>query len=215
MAEATRHETERLAGTGTSPRPYELVALAASAGGIAALGEILGALPTTFDIPIVIIQHRSVSSPGLFPRVLGRMAPGLNIKQAEPGERLSAGIVYVAPADFHLVVAPDRTLQFMDGRRIKFLRSSANPLFESAAQVLGGRVIAVVLTGGGSDATDGVQAVKSMGGIVIAQDPEHAQHPSMPLSAIRTGAVDHVLPLHAIAPMLVQLTTANQVLPTG
>jgi two-component system chemotaxis response regulator CheB len=97
----------------------------------------------------------------------------------------------------------------MDGQRIKFLRSSANPLFESAAQVLGDRVIAVVLTGGGSDGTDGVQAVKSMGGIIIAQDPEQAQHPDMPLSAIRTGVVDYVLSVHDIAPTLVRLASGN------
>ena len=188
--------------------------LAASAGGITALGEILSALPATFDIPIVVIQHRSTTSPEIFPRILSRMAPGLRIKQADAGERLTGGIVYVAPPDFHLVIVPDRTLAFVDGRRIKFLRSSANPLLESAAQVLGGRVIAVVLTGGGTDATDGVQAVKRMGGIVIAQDPEQAQHPGMPRSAINTGAVDYILPLGAIAPLLVRLATTNPAIPT-
>jgi two-component system chemotaxis response regulator CheB len=142
------------------------------------------------------------------------MAPGLNIKSAERGERLAAGKVYIAPPDFHLVIAPDHTLEFVDGRRIKFLRSSANPLLESAAQVLGNRVIAVVLTGGGSDATDGVQAVKSMGGVVIAQDPVQAQHPGMPLSAIQTGAVDYILPLDAIAPLLVRLASANVASPS-
>ena len=142
------------------------------------------------------------------------MARGLRIKQAEPGEHLNPGNVYVAPADFHLVVAPNRTLQFVDGRRIELLRSSANPLVESAARVLEGHVIAVVLTGSGTDATDGVQEVKNMGGIVIVQDPQQAQHPSMPLSAIRTGAVDYVLPLDAIAPLLVRLATANDSFPT-
>lgn len=209
---ALHHDTP--ATTVALPRRYELVALASSAGGISALGEILGALPPTFVIPIVVIQHRSVGNPLIFPRILSRMARGRSVKLAEAGEQLVPGTVYVAPADFHLVVAADRTLQLVDGRRIKFLRSSANPLFESAAQVLGPRVIAVVLTGGGSDATDGVQAVKSMGGVVIAQDPEQAEHPSMPLSAIRTGAVDYVLPLPAIAPMLVSLVSANPVIPT-
>jgi two-component system chemotaxis response regulator CheB len=187
-----------------------LVALAASAGGIPALGEILAALPADFDIPIVVIQHRAATRISILPVILSRAAPGRLIKSAEPGEPLTAGCVYVAPADFHLVVAPDRTLHFLDGRRIKFVRSSANPLFESAARALQGRVIAVVLTGGGSDATDGVQAVKSMGGIVIAQDPLQAEHPGMPLSAIRTGAVDYVLPLREIAPMLVHLASANR-----
>lgn len=206
------------AAAGTVPatlaRRYDLVVIAASAGGITAVSEILRALPPDFDIPIAIVQHRGVSGPTLLPRVLGRHAPGRRIKSAEPGEKLADGIVYVAPADLHLVVAPDRTLRFMDGHRIKFVLSSANPLFESAASVLGGRVIAVVLTGSGTDGTDGVQAVKNVGGIVIAQDPEQAQYGSMPLSAIRTGSVDYVLPLDAIAPMLVSLSNANDVTPT-
>lgn len=215
MTNASSTDVRHTDLTTTPNRRYELVALAASAGGIPALGEILSALPSSFDVPIVIIQHRSVARPEIFPRILSRMAPGLRIKSAEPGERLTSGIVYVAPPDFHLVVAPGRTLEFVDGRRIKFLRSSANPLLESAAHVLDGRVIAVVLTGGGSDATDGVQTVKTMSGIVIAQDPQQAQHPSMPLSAIHSGAVDYVLPLSAIAPMLVSLTGATHSLPTG
>ena len=203
----------------TSPLPaagrkrYELVALAASAGGIAALGEILHALPADFEIPLVVILHRGVTNPSVLPRVLTRFAPERRIKAAEPGEPINPGMVYVAPPDLHLIVAPDRTLRFVDGRRIKFVLSSANPLFESAARVLEGHVIAVVLTGGGSDATDGVQAVKNMGGIVIAQDPEQAQHASMPRSAISSGAVDYVLPLDAIAPMLVSLTSANGLMP--
>lgn len=195
---------------GTVPtRRYDLIVLAASAGGIAAVSEILQALPREFDVPIAVVQHRGSDRPSLLPQVLGRNAPGRRIKSAEPGEPIESGNVYVAPADLHLVVAPDHTLRFMDGHRIKFVLSSANPLFESAAQVLGSRVIAVVLTGGGSDATDGVQAVKNVGGIVIAQDPEQAQHASMPLSAIRTGAVDYVLPLASIAPMLVSLVGAT------
>jgi two-component system, chemotaxis family, protein-glutamate methylesterase/glutaminase len=211
---AAPHDVNAARSTNQGARRYELVAIAASAGGFTALGEILAALPPYFDVPVVVIQHRSAKSPGLFPIILSRMAPRLHIKQAEPGEHLADGIVYVAPPDFHLVLAPDRTLQFMDGRRIKFVRSSANPLFESAAQVLSGRVIAVVLTGGGSDATDGVQAVKSMGGVVIVQDPQQAQHPSMPLSAIQTGAVDYILPVRDIGPTLVRLATANHASPS-
>jgi two-component system chemotaxis response regulator CheB len=183
---------------------YELVVLAASAGGIEALGRLLGALPPTFPVPIALVQHRSPHSPNLLDKVLQRRTP-LRVKPVEPGEALRAGTVYVAPADHHLVLRADRRLGLTDGRKIRFLRSSANPLFESAADVLGSRVVAVVLTGGGSDATDGVQAVKSRGGIVIAQDRATSLTFGMPGAAIATGAVDYVLPLDHIAPFLCRL----------
>ena len=187
---------------------YDLVAVAASAGGLPALMQILRALPPDFSTPIVIVQHRSALHQHALPAILKRISP-LYVKAAESGERLAPGTVYVAPADYHLVLRPDRTLCFMDGIRIKFLLASANPLLESAAEVLKDRVIAVVLTGGGSDATDGVQAVKKMGGIVIAQNPDEAEHPSMPTAAIRSGAVDYVLSLDDIGPALVRLARAN------
>jgi len=186
------------------PSHYDLVAVAASAGGLPALMQILRALPPDFTTPIVIVQHRSARHQQMLPAILKRVSP-LRVKSAESGERLSPGTVYIAPADYHLVLQPNHTLYFMDGMRIKFLLASANPLLESAAEVLKERVIAVVLTGGGSDATDGVQAVKKMGGIVIAQNPEEAEHPSMPTSAIQTGAVDYVLSVDEIGPALVRL----------
>lgn len=183
----------------------DLVALAASAGGIQAISRILSALPATFPAAIAVVLHRSPGSPEVLPRILGRET-ALRVKLAEEGESLCAGTVYVAPSDRHLTVDRDRVLHLGDGRRIKFLRSSANPLLDSAAASLGGRLIAVVLTGSGSNGTDGVQAVKATGGIVIAQDPATATQGGMPRAAIETGAVDYVLPLADIAPALVQLT---------
>jgi len=94
--------------------------------------------------------------------------------------------------------------------KIRHVLSSANPLFTSAAGVYGDGVIAVVLTGGDSDATDGVQSVSEAGGIVIAQDEATPQNFSMPRSAIKTGSVDYVLPLDEIAPKLLDLLSARR-----
>jgi two-component system chemotaxis response regulator CheB len=121
---------------------------------------------------------------------------------AAEGETIHPGTVYVARSDSHLTVAADRRFRYRDGTRISFVRSSANPLFESAARVFDGHVIAVVLSGAGHDATDGVQGVKAHGGLVIAQDEATSAHWSMPESAIRSGAVDYVLPLGEIASAL-------------
>jgi two-component system chemotaxis response regulator CheB len=127
------------------------------------------------------------------------------VRDARHGDRLRPGTVYLASPDRHLVVNPDLTLGMEDGRRIRGTLSSAKPLFESASNVCGPGVVAVVLSGSGFDATDGVQSVKAEGGVVIAQHPESAQFPSMPLSAIKTGEVDLILPLEQIAPTLLRL----------
>ena len=181
-------------------RPW-LITIAASAGGIQAVGAILRSLPKDLPAAIVVVQHRAPERDRILHRILGR-ASRLPVLDAAEGNEIQPGAVYVARADSHLTVAANRTFQYQDGRKIRFVHSSANPLFESAARVFDGHVIAVVLTGGGHDATDGVQGVKAHGGLVIAQNQATSEHWSMPRSAIRSGAVDYVLPLEAIGPAL-------------
>jgi two-component system chemotaxis response regulator CheB len=200
---AARRREARL-GREDAERPYEIVVLVASAGGIAAIGQVLRALPHDFPLPVVVVQHRSPLVRSTLDTTLARHTP-LKVKFAEPGEEPRPGIVYIAPADHHLVIAGDRTLRFTDGTRVRHVLSSANPLFASAARVFGPGVIAVVLTGYDSDGTDGVQAVKRYGGTVIAQDRATSEAFEMPHAAIGTGDVDLVLPLHDIAPALVRL----------
>jgi two-component system chemotaxis response regulator CheB len=106
-------------------------------------------------------------------------------------------------------IKPDRTISLVDGKRIRQVRSSANPLFETASRVFGPHVIAVVLSGFDSDGTDGVQAVRKRGGTVIAQDRATSPHFDMPRSAIATGAVNLVLPADRIGPALVSLATTG------
>jgi two-component system chemotaxis response regulator CheB len=178
--------------------------MAASAGGVAAFESVLSTLPADFPLPIAIVQHRSTKDPNLMARVFGRHTP-LVVKTAAQAEHLEPGTVYLAPPDAHLTVDQDLCVFLKDGAKIRHVRSSANPLFESAARALPGRVIAVVLTGYDRDATDGVQAVRLSGGTVIAQDEATSKSFGMPRSAIETGCVDRVLPLPEIGPALVAL----------
>lgn len=194
--------------TERSGRACRLVVVVGSAGGIEALLAVLGALPANFPAPIVVVQHRTAVAQGVLPRILARRS-ALRVTLAADGATLVPGTVYVAPADHHVLVGPGGTLQLVDGRRIKHVLSSANPLFESAARVVGPRVIAVVLSGSGSDGTDGVQAVKASGGIVVAQDQATSGHFSMPRAAIQSGSVDYVLPIEAIGPALVSLAVGD------
>lgn len=207
--------TERLTETAVAPGRlaarrrsasgrYELVLLAASAGGVPALRDFIAKLPRDFPIPLAVVLHRTQAQPVRLAQILGR-GSALRVKTAEEGDKLRRGIIYLAPPRQHLVVRPDRSFHLMDGHKIKYVHSSANPLFESAAYSLDGRVIAVVLTGSGTDGTNGVQTVKGMGGLVLVQDPATTAYATMPLSAIGTGAVDRVLPLEEIPGELVNL----------
>lgn len=187
-----------------------LVVMAASAGGVQALRTILSALPSDLPAAVVILQHRPADQPSYLIDVLGAVSR-LPVGEAVQGQRVEAGRVYVAAADSHLTVTPDHAFIYRDGSRIRFLRASANPLLESAAPVYDGHVVAVVLTGGGSDASDGVQAVKAHGGVVIAQDQASSEIWSMPSAAIRTGVVDYVLPVEAIGPAITDIVHARPV----
>jgi len=187
---------------------YKLIVLAASAGGVQALGKILSTLPADFPVPLAVVQHRSAKPPHLLSRVLGRKT-ALTVKNAESGEPMRAGTVYLAPPDQHLVVKTDHQLGLTDGRKIRHLRSSANPLFSSAAEAFKDQVIAVVLTGGDADATDGIQDVKAAGGTVIAQDETTSEQFAMPRSAIATGCVAYVLPVDEIGPAILRLVSTD------
>ena len=189
-----------------TPR-FDLIVLAASADGLAALGRILSDLPPDWRVPLAVVQHRSPKSN--LQGILARRTK-LPVKVAGDGELLAPGNVYLAHPEWHLGLNPDRTFAWQDGTKIRSLRSSAIPLLSSAAKVLGKRLIAVVLTGAGTDATDGVQSVRERGGVVIAQDPRTSRHAGMPRSAIATGAVHHVLPLEEIGPALRKLVATGK-----
>lgn len=141
--------------------------------------------------------------------MLGRQS-ALRVKVAQEGEVPRPGTIYIAPPAEHLVLRRDHSFHLMDGSPIQFTRSSANPLFQSAAYSLDGRVIAVVLTGRGPNGVQGVQTIRGMGGTVIAQDPRTAEAPNMPSAAIAAGAVHFVLPLAEIPEALIRLAAQGR-----
>lgn len=184
--------------------PFEVVALAASAGGIRALGDVLAGLPADFSAAVVMVQHLDRHHPSLLVQILRRRTP-LAVKEAGEGDRLLPRTVYVAPPNKHLLVNPDGTLSLSSAELVHFVRPSADLLFESVAASYRERAIAVVLTGSGSDGAMGVRAIKKMGGTVLVQDEATAEFSGMPRAAIETGVVDRALPLHEISNALVAL----------
>ena len=183
------------------PPGFEIVALAASAGGLRALTEVLGALPGDFPVPLVVVQHLDPRHRSLMAEILGKRI-ALPIKEADEGDKLEPGHAYIAPPNRHLLINPDRTLTLTQTQLVHFVRPSADLLFESTAASYRDRAIAVVLSGSGHDGAMGVKAIKKMGGTVIVQDEKTSEFFGMPDAAQQTGMVDFVLPLHEIAPAL-------------
>ena len=184
-----------------SGEPYGIVAIAASAGGITALGHVLGGLPPGFPVPVVVVQHLDPRHKTIIAEVLGRRAK-LPVVLATDGERAQPGTIYVAPPNHHLLVEAEGVLVLSSSELVHFLRPSADLLFESVAGAYGPQAIACVLTGTGSDGAMGASAVKSRGGTLIAEDPELAEFKGMPQAVIAAAAVDFILPLDEIAPVI-------------
>jgi two-component system chemotaxis response regulator CheB len=172
------------------------------------LSQVLSVLPITFPAAVAVVQHLSPSFPSYLVDILQRRVT-LPIKQAVQGEQLKPGIIYVAPPDNHLIVNSDGTLSLTQTPLVHYVRPSADVLFQSAAGSIGARLIAVILTGTGSDGAKGVQAVKAAGGRVIVQDKATSAFYGMPEAAILTGSVDWILPLDAIPQALERLATTG------
>ncbi|MBE9189899.1 chemotaxis protein CheB [Gloeocapsopsis crepidinum LEGE 06123] len=185
---------------------FPIIAIGASAGGIKALSEVLSPLGADFPAAVTVVQH-------LYPHYRSHLAHilsqriALPVKEAEQGDQLLPGKVYIAPPNKHLLVTANNTLCLSDAQLVHFVRPSADLLFESVAASFQQQAIAVILTGTGSDGAMGIRAIKHMGGKAIAQDRASSEFFGMPGAAIDTGSVDWVVPLQEIASVLTRLVT--------
>lgn len=180
---------------GQTPR---LIALGASAGGLKALTALLGSLPGDFPLPLVLVQHLHPEDDGRLAAHLDTLTP-LRVVTPCDKEPLLPGHVYVAPANYHMLVERHGGIALTVDEKICHSRPSIDVLFDSAAHAFGPGLIAVLLTGANSDGAQGMRAVRELGGWGIAQDPEEAEYPIMPQAAIRAAGLQTVLPLQAIA----------------
>ena len=196
-------------------KPFELVAIGCSLGGMHALQEILPAFPEDFPVPIAIVQHRHKRSNEALPAVL-RKSTKLCVVDVEDKLYIKPGCVYLAPADYHLLIEKGEFSLSVDAA-VAYSRPSIDVMFESAADAYRDRCVGVLLTGSNADGAKGVELIKKRGGFVVAQDPATAEAKEMPQAAIDTGRVDRILPLDRIGPFLVELcqTARQQLQPTG
>jgi len=186
---------------------FEAIAIGASAGGLAALQVVIGALPAAFPAATFVVQHLDPRHKSLLAHLLGRHAR-VAVEEATDHARVRAGVVYVAPPDRHLLVSAG-CVSLVSSELVHFSRPSVDLLFESVAAAYRERAIGIVLTGSGLDGATGIRAIKEQGGTTIAQDPRNAEHPSMPAHACATGCIDFKLGLDDIGPAVARLVCVD------
>ncbi|HST87377.1 MAG TPA: chemotaxis protein CheB [Ktedonobacterales bacterium] len=188
-------------------RLYSLVVVGASAGGIEALSKLLGTLGADFPVPIVVAQHLDPRHPSHLTEILARHS-ALSVRTVADREALAPGTVYVVPADRHVEISDGHMRLLAD--TLPRPKPSINLLFSSAASSYSERLIAVILTGTGSDGAAGARQVKAAGGTVVIENPETAAYSSMPASLAPT-TVDLVADLDQIGPLLRDLLAGASV----
>jgi two-component system chemotaxis response regulator CheB len=178
-----------------------VVVVGTSLGGLAALSSLLRAMPAEFAVPMAIVQHRGKADDDALERLLAAQTP-LRVSEPNDKEPLEAGRVYLAPADYHLLIEP-ACVALSTAPPRNFARPSIDLLFETAAESHGSGVIAVVLTGSNHDGAAGARRVKECGGRVFVEDPATAHSSPMPASAIAAARVDAVQPLPKLCECLI------------
>jgi len=181
----------------------DIVVVAGSAGAVQELRVLIGELPGDFPGSVFVVLHTSAEGPGLLAQVLDRAGP-LPVLNPLDHQIIERGHVYVAPPDHHLLVDGGH-IQLGRGPRENGFRPAADPLFRSAAQSYGPRVVGIVLSGGMDDGTLGLQVIKHHGGIAVVQRPDDALNPGMPQSALKSVKIDHVLPVRQMPQLLLEL----------
>src|SRR5688572_23767092 len=180
----------------------DVVVIGASAGGLQALSNILAELPAQLRAAILAVVHTPPERTSNLPAVLSR-AGAVPVQFVTRDQVLECGHVYVAPPDYH-VLATQIGATLNHGPKENGFRPAIDPLFRSAAKIYGPRAMGVILSGALDDGAYGLKLIKDAGGIAVVQDPEEAVVQSMPLSALRNVAVDHILTASAIAQLITE-----------
>ncbi|WP_205781117.1 chemotaxis protein CheB [Methylocaldum sp. RMAD-M] len=187
----------------TMPATAEAIVVGGSAGALEALSTLLADLPDDFTVPIVIVLHLPRHKPSVLPEVVAAKA-GRPVREPLDKEPVSGSMIYVAPADYHLLIDREVVFAFSVDEPVNFSLPSIDVLFESAADVFGARLIGVLLSGANADGASGLKAIEDAGGLAIVQAPEDASIPVMPNAAIALCKHARVLPAAGIRAYLLR-----------
>ncbi|HEY7387170.1 MAG TPA: chemotaxis protein CheB [Bryobacteraceae bacterium] len=188
----------------TKPDVHDVIVIGASAGGVPALCAIASALPAHLPASVFIVMHVPPWKTSALPEILSRCGP-LPAVHAKSGEPIEQGRIYVAPPDYHLLVNSGNHLELWHGPKENAFRPSVNALFRSAAAAFGSRVAGVILSGSLEDGAAGLWWVKQRNGVALVQQPNDAQFPQMPQTALQHVPVDYIAPAAEIGRILVDL----------
>lgn len=193
-----------------SDKNIKLLCIGASTGGPTAVLEVLSGLGNNFPLPILYTQHIEIGKDKALVNWLDEVCDNLKVKLAEDGEEAKPGIVYMAPADRHLVISHESNygrpiLKISDEEPERYLRPAVNKLFKSAAEIYKNNVLAILLTGMGADGANGCMEICEKGGWTIAEAKSTCAVFGMPAAAIELGAAKEVLPRNEIARRILEI----------
>jgi two-component system chemotaxis response regulator CheB len=179
----------------------KLVVIGGSSGSLEVLIKILPLLRSDVGFPILLIMHRNASADSELTELLASRSK-LKVKEAEDKELMEQNCVYIAPADYHVLVESDGTLSLDVSERVHYCRPSIDVSFMSAALAFNKQVLAILLSGANADGAAGIKSIKEYGGVTVVQDPAEASVAYMPEQAILTNAVDRIMQTGDIAAWL-------------
>jgi two-component system chemotaxis response regulator CheB len=185
-------------------KKYDAIVIGTSAGGLYALIALFQDLPVDYPVPIIVVQHRAKDQKDLLEEVL-QSKTKIKVRQADEKESISPGFVYIAPADYHLLIEKDKTFSLSADEHVHYSRPSIDVLFESAALAYRDHLVGIILTGASRDGAEGIKWIKKCGGLIIAQHPGDADYPFMPKAAIATKQVEYIWTLSRIKKFLLEI----------
>ncbi|PWV46971.1 chemotaxis protein CheB [Chitinophaga sp. S165] len=188
----------------------KLLVIGGSAGSLDVLMQLLPELKPEWPLAVIIVLHRRTDSDTLLSELLSTKTT-LSVKDAEEKDILSAGCIYVAPSDYHLLIEPDGSLTLDASEKVHYSRPSIDVTFMSAAEVFGSRLSCLLLSGANVDGAEGLQTVQELGGFTAVQDPDTAEVSFMPRHAINIVKVDKVFRIGEMIAFVKSLNDDNRV----
>ncbi|HEY4260129.1 MAG TPA: chemotaxis protein CheB [Schlesneria sp.] len=186
------------------PIPIEAVVIGVSAGAVDALGSILPNLPVDYPYPVIVVVHLPADRKSVLAQLFQAKCH-VHVHEIDDKEKLKKGTVYFAPPDYHVLIEDDKRVSLSSEELVHYSRPAIDVLFESAADVFGPALVAVVLTGASADGAKGLADVHAAGGICLVQDPDQANSRTMPEAALKACPTAEALTLEQIANRLLEI----------
>jgi two-component system chemotaxis response regulator CheB len=183
---------------------YDAIIIGGSWGGLHAVTHILELLPREYTIPVIVVLHRGKNYASDLESIFQRKV-NLQVKEIEEKEKINPGRMYLAPANYHLLIEEDRTFSFDVFKPVNYSRPSIDVAFESAAEVFTSRLMGILLTGANKDGAQGLKTIAQKGGFTIVQDPLEAESSTMPKSALEISTLHRILTLDQMKALLIGL----------